>query len=330
YASRRYAPHFNIYVWQPRSLALSSTGICTKLDPDCQLTKRTTESERENEDIQPQGRTITNSQAQNICKAHVNAYLGKSRRAPYQRSLSTNNTITSVLASCEADLLFTGIPEAAQSGVSVLMIEDLTNDLTSINSIQTAIESGIKEAFVTLDEAAEVAQAEVSQLLGLTTTTAQETTSTSTETSSNTVTTGITTTQATTTTPVPLGSYKCAVYPDLYIQPWHPKNEASPPIRNCLGSSGNFELVRNKYVRYTIHTSGSAIDDLTLILLDETSNTAICTVSAIGQDAGWMDCEQNGINPSLIKTATHETLTVYYAKANFTTTVTRDVSIFVL
>ncbi|CAF3917414.1 unnamed protein product, partial [Rotaria sp. Silwood1] len=285
YASRRYAPHFNIYVWQPRSLALSSTGICTKLDPDCQLTKRTTESERENEDIQPQGRTITNSQAQNICKAHVNAYLGKSRRAPYQRSLSTNNTITSVLASCEADLLFTGIPEAAQSGVSVLMIEDLTNDLTSINSIQTAIESGIKEAFVTLDEAAEVAQAEVSQLLGLTTTTAQETTSTSTETSSNTVTTGITTTQ---------------------------------------GSSGNFELVRNKYVRYTIHTSGSAIDDLTLILLDETSNTAICTVSAIGQDAGWMDCEQNGINPSLIKTATHETLTVYYAKANFTTIVTRD------
>ncbi|CAF1422375.1 unnamed protein product, partial [Rotaria sp. Silwood1] len=97
----------------------------------------------------------------------------------------------------------------------------------------------------------------------------------------------------TTTTFVPFGSYKCAVYPDLYIQPWHPTNLVAPPIRNCLGTSGNFELVRNKYVRYTIHTSGSAIDDLTLILLDEISNIAICTVSAIGQDADWMDCEQN-------------------------------------
>ncbi|CAF4903548.1 unnamed protein product [Rotaria sp. Silwood1] len=140
----------------------------------------------------------------------------------------------------------------------------------------------------------------------------------------------ITSAKATTTTPVPLNSYKCAVYSDLYVQPWHPTNQASPPVRSCLGSSGNFELVKNKYVRYTIHTSGSVIDDMTLLLFDEKSNIAICTVSAIGQDAGWMDCEQNGINPSLIKTATHETLTVYYAKANFTTIVTRDVSIFVL
>ncbi len=37
-----------------------------------------------------------------------------------------------------------------------------------------------------------------------------------------------------------------------------------------------------------------------------------------------------GITPSLIQTGTHETLTVYYVKANFTTIITRDVSIFEL
>ncbi|CAF4970904.1 unnamed protein product, partial [Rotaria sp. Silwood1] len=120
------------------------------------------------------------------------------------------------------------------------------------------------------------------------------------------------------TKPAPLSSYKCAVYPDLYVQPWHPTGQASPPIRSCLGTSGNFELVKNKYVRFTIHMSAAVIDELKITLFDKTSNTAICTVSAIGQDAGWMDCEQN------VKTATHETLIVYYAKANFTTIVTRD------
>jgi uncharacterized protein (DUF2237 family) len=81
------------------------------------------------------------------------------------------------------------------------------------------------------------------------------------------------------------------------------------------------------------------------VLFDDISSNAICTVSVVGQDAGWMDCEQNGerwvliarhrrrrilsagVHPSLVTTATHETLTVYYATANFTTIVTRDVSI---
>ncbi|CAF3003847.1 unnamed protein product [Rotaria sp. Silwood2] len=238
---------------------------------------RTAESERENEDIQPQRRIIANSQALTICKAYVNAYLDKSRRVPYQKSTSTNDTIRSVLTSYEADLIFTRLLE-------------------------------------------------VSKLFALTTTTPKETTLTPSKTTSNTVTQGITTAQATTTTSVPLASFKCAVYPDLYIQPWHPTNQASPPIRSCLGTSGNFELVKNKYVRVTGRTSSS----LTLVLFDETSTNAICTVAAVGQDAAWADCEENGIYPSLIKTATHETLTVYYAKANFTTIVTRDVSIFVL
>jgi len=66
------------------------------------------------------------------------------------------------------------------------------------------------------------------------------------------------------TTPetVPLASYKCGVYQDLYIQTWHPTHQASPPVRSCLGTSSNFDLVRNKYVRFTLRTSGSAIDEV--------------------------------------------------------------------
>ncbi len=107
--------HYNIYVWQPKSLTRTSTGLCTKNDPDCQLTARTTESEPEDEDIQPHQRAVTKSQAQAICQAHVNAYMSKSRRAPYQRSTSTNNTIADVLAGCEADLVFTGQPEVSDN-----------------------------------------------------------------------------------------------------------------------------------------------------------------------------------------------------------------------
>ncbi|CAF1459026.1 unnamed protein product [Adineta steineri] len=158
-----------------------------------------------------------------------------------------------------------------------------------------------------------------------TTTTSTTTVTTSTTTSTTTVTTSTTTTNAQTTTATSVASFKCAIYENMYIQTWHHTNEASPPIKNCAGSSGNFEIVKNKFVRYTLRTTGSSIDELTLILFDELSTKAICTVSAVGQDFGWMDCEENDINPSLITTATHETLTVYYAKGNFTTIVTHDI-----
>jgi hypothetical protein len=68
------------------------------------------------------------------------------------------------------------------------MIEELTSDVTSIESIQTAIELNVEEALVVLSEAAEEAEAEVPQLLGLSTT--------STTTTSCTVTMTITTTQS--------------------------------------------------------------------------------------------------------------------------------------
>lgn len=57
--------------------------------------------------------------------------------------------------------------QVAQSSVSLLMIDELTNDLTSIGSIKIAIESGVGEALTVLNKAGEEAQAEVSHLFGL-------------------------------------------------------------------------------------------------------------------------------------------------------------------
>ncbi len=85
------------------------------LDPECSLTHRKAESELEDEYIPSQTRTITNSQAEAICKTHMDAYLGKSRRAPYQRSASTNSTIANVLAGCKEDVIFTGQPEVSDN-----------------------------------------------------------------------------------------------------------------------------------------------------------------------------------------------------------------------
>ncbi len=102
-------------MWQPGSLAAKSNGICTMRDLDCSLTHRTAESELEDEYIPSQTRTITNSQAEDICKTHVNAYLDKSRRAPYQRSASTNSTIANVLTGCKEDVIFTGQSEVSDN-----------------------------------------------------------------------------------------------------------------------------------------------------------------------------------------------------------------------
>ncbi|UJR07945.1 hypothetical protein I4U23_012224 [Adineta vaga] len=319
--------HYNIYTWLPASLARNSTGLCTKFDKDCQLTIRTSISDLEDDSIQDSGRTFRQSQAQTICQTYVNAYMNKLRLAPYQRSVSMNNSIASVLTDCEADVIFSGIPEVAQSSVSALMMEHVTKNAVSIELIQTAIQSNGQQALVELEDAIEDAQTEVAEIFGFTTTTKETTSTTTTTTTASTTT--VTTTEATTTAPVPLASYKCAIYQDMYVQTWHPTNQASPPTRSCLGTTGNFELVRNKYVRFTFRTNGSVIEELTLRLIDDQSSNVICTVSIADHQPGWMDCEKNGINPSLITTATHETLTVYYAEANFTAIVTRDIGIYI-
>lgn len=111
-------PHFNIYTWQTKSLVDKSTGVCTFGDPACQMTRETEEMLQE-ENIKRTGMTITGAQAKAVCNSYVNAYLRKSRRAPYQRSVATNDTISSVLAGCEADLLLTGLHEVSNRDRSI-------------------------------------------------------------------------------------------------------------------------------------------------------------------------------------------------------------------
>lgn len=114
-ASLEYPPHYNIYTWLPSSLATQSSGFCTLHDPECVLTLRSIGSEPEEPAAHPLARAITHNQAQAICEAHINAYLQRTRRAPYQRSVGTNNTIAYVLDSCKKDVIFTGLPNVSDS-----------------------------------------------------------------------------------------------------------------------------------------------------------------------------------------------------------------------
>lgn len=114
-AHPEYQPHYNIYTWQPSSLAAQSSGFCTLYDAECVLTLRSIGPQPEEPVAQPLARAITYNQAQAVCEAHVNAYLQRTRRAPYQRSISTNNTIAYVLDSCRKDVIFTGTPNVSDS-----------------------------------------------------------------------------------------------------------------------------------------------------------------------------------------------------------------------
>jgi hypothetical protein len=61
---------------------------------------------------------------------------------------------------------------------------------------------------------------------------------------------------------VPIAPFQCGVYQDIYIQTWHPIGQAFPPSRSCLGKAATFELVKNDYLRYTLHSNGSVIDEV--------------------------------------------------------------------
>ncbi|CAF3888659.1 unnamed protein product [Rotaria sp. Silwood1] len=63
----------------------------------------------------------------------------------------------------------------ARSSTDVLMIEELTADVTSVSSIKEVIETGIQQAIVTYNQAVEEAAVEIPQILGLSTTTIQTT-----------------------------------------------------------------------------------------------------------------------------------------------------------
>lgn len=48
----------------------------------------------------------------------------------------------------------------------------------------------------------------------------------------------------------------------MYIQTWHLVNEAFASARSCSGELSTFEIVTNNYIRYTLRTNGSAIDEV--------------------------------------------------------------------
>lgn len=65
-----------------------------------------------------------------------------------------------------------------------------------------------------------------------------------------------------TTTSPPRAGFKCSVYQNWFIQTWHPTNEAMPPSRTCSNNAASYELMRNKYVRYTLSRVGSAVSEV--------------------------------------------------------------------
>jgi len=158
--------YYNIYVWQPQSLVEQSTGICVAGDTACSVKAlETNKLDWEPVRSSSQRQFITNNQAQTICNNYVDAFFIKSRRAPYQRDAKMNNIIANVLAGCVDDLVFTGQIEMARAGLDVLMMQELINDATSIHSIQTAVQSGMKAARVILNDAAKMAEVESRQIL---------------------------------------------------------------------------------------------------------------------------------------------------------------------
>jgi len=151
--------HYNVYVWQPQSLVDQSAGICSEADLGCSA------SARETNDLGSQRQFITNEQATSICNQYVDAFFIKIRRAPYQRDAKLNNVVASVLAGCIADVIFTGQIEVARNGLDVLMMEELTRDATTTDSIQKAIQSGIGAASFIVNDAAKMAEARIRKVL---------------------------------------------------------------------------------------------------------------------------------------------------------------------
>jgi hypothetical protein len=158
--------HYNVYVWQPQSLVDQSSGICTEADAGCSVGARET-NDLGWEPVRSgsQRQFITKEQATSICNQYVDAFFTKIHRAPYQRDAKFNNVVANVLAGCIADVIFTGQIEVARDGLDVLMMEELTRDATTIDSIQKAIQSGIGAASFIVNDAAKMAEVGIRKVL---------------------------------------------------------------------------------------------------------------------------------------------------------------------
>lgn len=301
----------NIEAFLPQLIVSHSTGVCTLHDPYCLLNQQEIQMRRSMENDKPKSKTITTNDAQTACEIHADAFLTRTHRPASARSDQMNKTIASIIADCVKDVLLTGDIEIANGGINILLIEDLISGLDSIDAIQTAVNTGIQDGLVMVDQAAEIAQARISQLFdGATIETVEYSTETTTTSSID-----------------PLIYLFCNIYQSIYIQTWHSKDQLAPPFRSCSGQATSFHLIKTNYIEYILKTDGLVIEQLTLSLFDE-SSTEICNVWMTNSTIGWSACVQNGIKPSFVRSATHETLTVHYSKAHLTTIVTRDIGIF--
>jgi len=99
-----------------------------------------------------------------------------------------------------------------------------------------------------MDQAAEVAQARISQLFDPTTTVAVDATTTD--------------VVDTTTTIGPLISVACNIFQNVYVQTWHTQDQVLPPSRSCFGQATSFHLIKNNYTEYILETDGSVIEQV--------------------------------------------------------------------
>lgn len=156
-----------INTYLPLALVAQSTGLCTQRDAACTTVRgvETDEHERQSGRSGSTRQFITNEQAKIICNEHIDAFFATIHRAAYQRDEHENSTVANVLAGCIADVVLTGEIEAAQAGTSILMIDELTRDATSVSAIQAAVDSGIGEASLLLKDAAKMANARVRRMI---------------------------------------------------------------------------------------------------------------------------------------------------------------------
>lgn len=116
-------PHLNINLWKPPHQ--NATGLCT--DNRCN-----TALARSISLMQPL--KISNEAATRICQDYLDGYLENLSLTPLQRNRQYNETIRVFQESCIFDVSVTGQADAAASAIQMLMVQELTNDVSNVRS----------------------------------------------------------------------------------------------------------------------------------------------------------------------------------------------------
>ena len=141
---------------------------------------RVTAQESKHVFVQQVRPTISDDEARSICKLYVNIYLTTIHDAQYQEDTMMNIIIEEVINKCAQDLGLTGRLEVdynpdvirlytinfqvVRNALNIIMMKGLTRGAISVDSIQTAIETGAQEALSAYHEAIEHEDAEARRL----------------------------------------------------------------------------------------------------------------------------------------------------------------------